>query len=493
MTAISDTDSVAARVALGGRSLRQHTARGAVVNAAYTVALGLLSLVRGFVLAAFVTRADYGVWGILLVTLGTLVWLKQVGIGDKYIQQEDVDQEAAFQKAFTLELGFTAIFMVLLAVAVPVIAAVYGETSLLAPGLVMVLLLPATALQAPIWIFYRQMRFLRQRLLQGIEPIVGFAVAVALAIAGAGYWAMIAGALAGAWVSALAALWMCPFRLRLRYDRGALRSYARFSWPLYVATGGGLVMAQSAMLTTEAKLGLAAAGALTLASQITQFTDRVDTIITGTLYPAICAVNDRVELLHESFVKSNRLALIWAVPFGVGLSLFASDLVTFAIGERWRPAVVVLQVYGLTAAFGHLGFNWDAYYRARGDTRPVAIAAILAVSAFLAASIPLLWAYGLAGLAAAVAIQAAVHLTVRGYYLARLFHGFSLVGHALRAIAPTVPAAAIVLALRMAMDGERTGALAAAELGLFIAVAACCTTLLEGRLLRETLGYVRPR
>ena len=48
---------------------------------------------------------EYGVWGILVAALGTLLWLKQVGIGDKYVQQEDDDQELAFQQAFTLELA----------------------------------------------------------------------------------------------------------------------------------------------------------------------------------------------------------------------------------------------------------------------------------------------------------------------------------------------------------------------------------------------------
>jgi len=58
-----------------------------------------------------------------------------------------------------------------------------------------------------------------------------------------------------------------------------------------------------------------------------QLTDRLDAIITQTLYPAVCAVADRTELLFETFVKSNRLALMWAMPFGLGLALFAPDLV----------------------------------------------------------------------------------------------------------------------------------------------------------------------
>jgi predicted SnoaL-like aldol condensation-catalyzing enzyme len=80
------TGGVVWHVERHGRGLRQHAARGALINTAFMVALSLLGFVRGFLLAHFLTRADYGVWGILVVSLGTIIWLKQVGIGDKYIQ-----------------------------------------------------------------------------------------------------------------------------------------------------------------------------------------------------------------------------------------------------------------------------------------------------------------------------------------------------------------------------------------------------------------------
>src|SRR4051812_42198566 len=75
-----------------GRGLRDHAARGTMTNTLFMIGLSVLGLVRGFLLAHFLTRADYGVWGILAVSLGTLLWLKSVGIGDKYIQQDDPDQ-----------------------------------------------------------------------------------------------------------------------------------------------------------------------------------------------------------------------------------------------------------------------------------------------------------------------------------------------------------------------------------------------------------------
>ncbi len=250
-----------------------------------------------------------------------------------------------------------------------------------------------------------------------------------------------------------------------------------------------MVVAQSAVLVGQAHLGLAAIGVIALAATITSFTDRVDQLVTGTLYPAICAVKDRTALLQETFVKSNRLALMWAVPFGVALTLFCADLVTYGIGERWRPAVVVLQIYGIAAAANHVAFNWDAYFRARGETRPIAVTNVAAMVAFLAVGIPLLLTFGLRGFALGVAFQGLVHLCFRAFYLQRLFLGFGFLKHALRAALPTLPAAAAVLAVRVIEPADRTLGIALGELSLYLVITVVATWWFERDLLREAAGY----
>ena len=482
----------ARRFNLRGRTLRQHAARGTVINGLFTVAVSGLGLIKGFILAGFLTREDYGIWGILVVALGTLLWLKQVGIGDKYIQQDDEDQEAAFQKAFTLELIFTGAMTLVIAALLPAVAALYNQPRIVVPGLVVLLMLPAGILQAPLWVYYRRMDFVRQRSLQAVDPIVGFIASVALAIAGAGYWALIGGVVVGAWAAAIAAIIGSPFKLRLRYDRGTLLSYFQFSWPLFLATFGGLVIAQTSMLTSNDALGLAGAGVLTLAVTISQFTDRVDGLITGTLYPAICAVRDRRELLHESFVKSNRIALMWAMPFGFGLALFAADLIHFGIGDTWESALILLQVNGIVAAIGHIGFNWDAYFRALGETKPMAIAATASGVTFVAC-IPLIYSEGTTGLAIAIAAQMLANVAVRAYFLARLFAGFALARHAARAIWPTVPAVGAVLLMRLAEPRQRTLTVALLELAVYVVVTLAATWRFEKPLLAEAVSYVRRR
>jgi O-antigen/teichoic acid export membrane protein len=475
---------VSERFRLRDRTLRQHAARGTMVNAAFLVGVNTLTLLRGFVVAVFLTREELGIWGILAISWGTVLVLKQVGISDKYIQQDEDDQELAFQKAFTLEVLFTGAFVVIMAAAVPVFAELYGLPELYALGFVSLLSLPAQALMAPLWVYYRRMQFVRQRTLQAVDPVITFAVTVALAAGGAGYWSILVGGLCGVWATALLSVRYSPFRLKLVFDRVTAREYVTFSWPLLLAAGSGMAVAFGSVVAAEATLGIAAVGAITLASSITQYADRVDQAVTQTMYPAIAAVKERTEVLFESFVKSNRLTLMWGAPFGVGLALFAEPLVHHVLGDDWRPAIGLLQVFGLLAAVNHVGFNWSAFYRARGDTRPALVMSVVTLVVFGAVTLPLLITEGLPGLQIGMAVLVAASLATRMVYVRRLFPQFSVAPYFVRGLAPTVPAALAVLALRVPF---------LAEVAVFVVLIAAVTYVLERPLLHEAAGYLRAR
>jgi O-antigen/teichoic acid export membrane protein len=217
----------------------------------------------------------------------------------------------------------------------------------------------------------------------------------------------------------------------------------------------------------------------------------VDAIVTQTLYPAICAVKDRRDLLLEAFVKSNRLGLMWGMPFGVGLALFAPDLVEFLYGDEWEPAVGLIQAFGLIAAFNHIGYNWTAFFRARGETKPIGVLGVVGTLGMLGIAVPLLLADGLDGLALGMAFVAAILLAGRVWYLSRLFPTFQILVHSARAVAPSVPAAGAVLLLRAVTDLDRSPSLALAEFGLYLVVTVVATWAFERRLLREVRGYLR--
>ena len=143
------------------------------------------------------------------------------------------------------------------------------------------------------------------------------------------------------------------------------------------------------------------------------------------------------------------------------------------------------------AAINHIGFNWDAYFRARGRTRPVAAVNGMSTAAFLAVAMPLLISDGLDGFAIGMAIVTAVTIATRAWFLRRLFEGFGMARHIARAVLPSVPAVLLVLAVRWAGAFDRSLAVALAELALYLAVTAAATYLFERSLLRETMSYLR--
>src|SRR5207245_1304410 len=161
----------------------------------YLLSVNGLTIVQGLLLAGLLGAGEYGLWGLLAISFGTLFALAAIGLDDKYIQQDHPDQQAAFEIAFTLQSMLCGVFTL--------IALVYS-----------------------------------------------------------------------------------PYKLRLRAERGAIREYATFSWPLFIGSISAVLMFQVPLTLAARSIGAAAIGAITLASQITQYTRRVDDIVTHALYPA---------------------------------------------------------------------------------------------------------------------------------------------------------------------------------------------------------------
>ena len=323
--------------------------------------------------------------------------------------------------------------------------------------------------------------------------MVGAVVMVSLAVLGAGYWSFVAGALAGSWASAVVTVRASPYKLRWRYHRGTLGSYVRFSLPLLVSSASMLAVFQVIMLVGVKPLGLAGLGAYTLVGNVVQFTDQADNIVTETMYPAVCAVSDRTPLLSEIFVKSNRLALMWAVPFGVGVALFARDLAHFVLGPRWGPAVPLLEIMGVVTALNHVGYNWSAFVKSRGKTWPMAVLAVVVSAVVIATAIPLMYSDGVVGIGYAFGIGTLVGLVMRSVALRHFFSGVRPLRHLIRAFAPTLVAVVPVLAIRAAFGPDPTLVGGLSLLALYLAVTAAATYFFERPLIAEVLSYMRRR
>ena len=474
------------RLGFPREELRGRTARGGMLNAAFLGGGEGLALLQGLIVTALLGPVAIGLYGIVTITAMTVVQLRRVGIDEAFVQQAEERQEEEFQKAFSLELTIGVLFSLLLCALAPVLAAAYGDDRLLALTLAVAYLPTAFALQAPQWVFFRRMDFLRLRLLQFTIPAVTFAVTVPLAAVTDSVWALVIGPLAGNTVAVAAALSISPYRLRLRFDSDAIRRYLGFSWPIFATAFATLVVLQGQVFAFDLDAGLAAAGYITLAATLARYADRADQIVSTTIYPAICAVQDRIATQRELFVKSSRVTMIWTLPFCGALVLFAPDLVEHVLGDEWDPAVLLIQGLAGAAALQQVGYGWFSFYRARGEPRPQAVESAAMVAAFLGLAVPGLFLWGPEGFVAGRIATSIAVLAVRRHYVRALFGHIELTGLALRGVAPVALGAAATLTVRAGADA---GTLP--ELAAFAVVTAGATWLIERGLLLELRDYLR--
>ncbi|HET8977100.1 MAG TPA: oligosaccharide flippase family protein [Solirubrobacteraceae bacterium] len=482
-----------AALAFPRAELRRRTVRGVLVNALFMGGAEALVLAQGLIVTVLLGPRSIGLYGIVTTTAVTVAALRRVGIDEAFVQQRETDQEAEFQRAFTLELMVGAAFSLVLLAAAPVVAVVYGDDRLLALTAAVAYLPTAFALQAPTWIFFRRMDFVRVRTLQTLVPVLTFCVTVPLAAAGVGVWSLVIGPAVGNAVAVIAGIIVSPYRLALHFDSEARARYFRFSWPVFVAAAALLLVQQGQMLAFTLHGGLAAAGFITLAVTLTRYADRADQIIATTIYPAICVVRDQVPTLREIFVTSNRVALMWVLPFCAGFILFSPDLVHFVLGDKWQPAVLLLQGLAGAAAIQQLGYNWFSFYRARGDSRRQTVEAAVSTAAFLALAVPGLLVWGAWGFIGGRLAGALLVVAVRRRYVRRLLD-VELLGLGVRAAGPIAVATALVLALRaFAWSGPRSLPQAVAEVVVFLATSAAITWATERELVRELADQLRAR
>jgi O-antigen/teichoic acid export membrane protein len=493
MTDDAGASGGAVKLAFPRGDLRRRTVQGVLTNALFMGGAEALVLAQGLIVTVLLGPRLIGLYGIVTTTAVTIAALRRIGIDEAFVQQRESDQEMEFQRAFTLELIVGAGFSLVLLAAAPIVAAAYGDERLLWLTFAVAYLPTFFALQAPTWIFFRQMDFLRVRTLQVLVPVVTFCVTVPLAALGVGVWSLVIGPAVGNAVAVVVGIWVSPYQLRLRFDRSARARYFRFSWPVFAAAASLLLVQQGQMLAFTLHGGLAAAGYITLAVTLTRYADRADQIIATTIYPAICVVRDELATLREIFVTSNRVALMWVLPFCAGFILFSPDLVRFVLGAKWEPAVLLLQGLAGTAAIQQLGYNWFSFYRARGDSSRQAVEAAVSTAAFLLLALPGLFVWGAWGFIGGRLAGAIMVLVVRRHYVRRLL-GIELLALAVRGAAPIAAATALVLVVRtVAWSGPRTLAQAAVEVALFLACSAALTWATERPLVRDLLAQLRAR
>ena len=330
------------------RELKRKTARGALAATAGQMGAFGLRTVSLMVLARLLLKEDFGLVSMVTAFTGILGLLRD-SLSIATVQRATITQ-TQMSTLFWINLGAGGLLALMAAAAAPVIVVFYGESRLLwmTVAIATVLALNGAAAQHRAML-QRSMRFGTLAAIDIVAQVCGIGVGVGMALAGWGYWALVAMAITNPVVSGVgvwtAAGWV-PGRPRREPE---MRSMLAFGGAVTANNVLGYVAFNLDKVLIGRVWGAEILGLYTRAYQLINLSNEsLLSTIGSVAFPALSRLQHDLPRLRTYFLRGYGLFLSLVVPVTVACALFAEDIVLVLLGPKWREAARMFRLLAPT-------------------------------------------------------------------------------------------------------------------------------------------------
>jgi len=326
--------------------------RGGAISVAGTYGSAVLQIGAAIVLARLLTPEDFGLVAIVTVLTSFAPFLIDFGLGDATMQRR-VITEGQVSTLFWLSSGIGAAIALVVAASGPVIAWLYRDPRLEPIAVLSALpflLLGMTGQHMSL--LRRTMQFAVIARIQILGTLAGIAVAIPLAMHGAGYWALVirpivntAFVAAGAWLA-------CRWRPGLPKFDGEVASMVRF---------GMHVVGYSTTVAVARSVDRIGLGLFYRPHDVGVYQNALvfyDNSIVNTLgqvhnvgSAALGKLQADPDALRRKFYSALSVLAFYVMPAAAIISVTAHDFVITILGEKWRESGLILSILAVRGIF----------------------------------------------------------------------------------------------------------------------------------------------
>ena len=330
----------------------------------------ILWLVLFIVLAPILGPRPYGLFSIVMVFVGLCELILLEGAIEALVVVEDLDHLHTTTANLT-NAGVALALAVAISAVAPLIAAVFHDEEIkfliwtLAP-LPVLSSLSAT----PIAVLRRSMQYRQLAIRSILGLLIGGSIGIALALAGAGVWALAIQVLTQRIAEFIIAWIAAPVRMGFRWSHVHFRELS----PVGMNVFGGLIMnfagGQVPRLIIGYMLGPTELGLFTLATRF------LEMVIQTTVLPPTGV--GRIELraakpgsveFQRTFAKMTQNVSLLSFPLFLGGAAVTPDIFRLWLNENWLPGVVPMQFMLLSGIPLVLFYCIDAAFFAANQSR----------------------------------------------------------------------------------------------------------------------------
>lgn len=351
------------------------------------------------------TPTDYGIVTVATVFSNYLQLLGEAGLGSALVQRQIRDRPT-LRAVFTVLLALSILLAGVVFLLAPLVGTAFKE-----PRAVPVMRVVALAFMSLPFltltdsVLRMDMRFKELGVANIVGAVTSAVTVVALALAGAGPYALVGSYLLGLIAQVAAMQWYARAPMTVTTSLGPVRKLLRYSTLLAIDRSVAYWYREADYPIVARFAGAGILGAFSVAKNFVQMPlDRIGGIANGVFFPTYALIQDHGAVVAEAFLKSLRMASYVFFPLFWGLGAVAEPLVAVAFGEKWRAAVVPMELLAIPLPLRALKDMSQPLARAVG--RPGTSLTISAVAVLIIIPLQVLgiFEFGVPGVAGAWAV-----------------------------------------------------------------------------------------
>ncbi|MFA7306155.1 MAG: lipopolysaccharide biosynthesis protein [Hyphomicrobium sp.] len=326
--------------------------RGGAISVVGTYGSAILQIGAAVVLARLLTPDDFGLVAIVTVLTSFAPFLIDFGLGDATMQRREIT-EGNVSSLFWLSTAIGAAIALLVAISGPVIAWLYRDPRLepIAFFSALPFLLVGMTGQH-MALLRRTMQFTMIARIQILATLAGVAIAIPLALHGAGYWALVARPIVNALLVAIGAWLACSWRPGLPESGGEVASMVRFGMHVVgfsttVAVARSVDRIALGLFYSPHDVGLYQNALVFYDNSIVNTLAQVHTV--GST--ALGKLQASQEALRRKFYSALSVLSFYVMPAAAIISVTAHDFVVTILGEKWRESGLILSILAVRGIF----------------------------------------------------------------------------------------------------------------------------------------------
>ncbi len=331
--------------------------------------------------------SDYGLMTIAEVLIGFAALFQELGLYSAMVQKRDLTDRQVEQSFGFLIIVNMGIYALIFTIA-PLLASFFGDSRLIDIVRVLGVQFPLASIGVvQDAMLSRRMRFKRKSLANLVIMLANGVTTLSFALAGAGVWALVFGSLAGAIVRPIALSIAARHWCRPRFSRKGMGEMLHFGG--FITASGLLwyIYSRSDVFIIGKILGKDILGFYSIGMQLASLPiQKVGETLNQVGLAAYSSIQHDMAAVRSHYLKVIRTLSFIAFPVFWGISSVSPELVTVALGQRWAPAIIPLQLLSLIMPFrmvSHSGSPLSAIGKPHIGTINHLIALVIMPPAFL--------------------------------------------------------------------------------------------------------------